>query len=289
MQDNHSTPELSKLLEELEVQLEKEPSDWELRKRVTQAQHDLGRYFDAANTIWTAPEIPPIDVEIAFSVRALAKGKPRRALRLLHAVLEQNQGKPVKNLAIANALLHHGMVMEAARFYGVALAEEPLLMDPEFEYWLMWVDDSQKIWGEWENDPPKLEELPWVKRDEKLIESLGKESDFTLTTPIKIPTLRESAAEKLDDIEHVHHSPKPEAGALAPPSIQFNKTAREAIGNDAILPGQRKPTDKAPSATGKHVESSTPAQANSDSPESANRRPAGPQAPNVPQIDLPDQ
>lgn len=246
---NKPGTDLEKALQALEETLETSPELWDVRKRVAQIQYDQGKFFDAANTIWSAPEIPPVDIEIAFSVRTLAKGKPRRALRLVHAVLEQNQGKPVKNLAIGNALLHHGMVILAARFYGAACAEQPGLMDPEYEYWLMWVDDSQKLWGEWSDNDIKLEELPWIRRDEKLISELDQQADFKLTTPIRIPSLPESPAEALDEIGHVHHSPKEGSRPLAPPSIQFTPEAVASLDGGSNIPGQRQEGDAFPASS----------------------------------------
>lgn len=50
---------------------------------------------------------------------------------IISFLLEQNQERPVQNLGMANALLHHGMVMQVARFYGAALQDDTELANPD--------------------------------------------------------------------------------------------------------------------------------------------------------------
>ena len=57
-------------------------------------------------------------------------------------------------------------------------------------------DDSQRLWGDWAKDDQQMNELPWVKRDEKKGEDYEKMMSG-LTTPIKVPGLNESTAEHL--------------------------------------------------------------------------------------------
>jgi len=132
----------------------KDPADWESRKKLVQILYSGGKTQQAAETIWEAPEIPSIDLELGFAIKVLGKGAPKKAIRLLTSVLELNQGKAVQNLGLANALLHYGMVMQAARFYGAALASDPSLASADLEHFLLWVDDKEKLWGDFEQDKP---------------------------------------------------------------------------------------------------------------------------------------
>ena len=105
------------------------PEDWESRKKLAQLLYNEGKTKQAAEIVWDAPEIPSIDLELGFAAKVLGKGAPRKAIRLLSSLQELNKGKPVQNLAIANALLHYGMVMQAARFYGAAFADDHAVME----------------------------------------------------------------------------------------------------------------------------------------------------------------
>jgi tetratricopeptide (TPR) repeat protein len=191
MTANSKLPDDNPSSESLETQL----ADWESRKRLAHLLYDQGAYLEAADAVWGVTEIPNIDIELAFAARILAKAAPRKAIRLLTALLEHNRGKAVQNLGLANALLHHGMVLQAARFYGAALEADPSLGNPELEHFILWTDDEEKLWGDFKRRRPQLGELPWM-RDEKMAMSLTNK--ITLhTTPIKLPSLEPTANEEL--------------------------------------------------------------------------------------------
>jgi hypothetical protein len=62
-------------------------------------------------------------------------------------------------MAVARALNDIGMYMQAARFYGAALASDPSLFDLSFERQVLWLDDSKRLLEEWkqsdqESKPP---------------------------------------------------------------------------------------------------------------------------------------
>lgn len=170
-------------------------ADWESRKRLAHLMYDRGSYQEAADLIWGVNEIPNIDIELAFAARILAKAAPRKAIRLLTALLEQNRGKAVQNLGLANALLHHGMVLQAARFYGAALEADPSLGNPDLEHFILWIDDEEKLWGDFKRRRPILGELPWM-RDPKMAMALTNKISLH-TTPIKLPSLEPAAGEEL--------------------------------------------------------------------------------------------
>ena len=170
-------------------------ADWESRKRLAHLMYDRGSYQEAADIIWGVAEIPNIDIELAFAARILAKAAPRKAIRLLTALLEQNRGKAVQNLGLANALLHHGMVLQAARFYGAALEADPSLGNPDLEHFILWTDDEEKLWGDFKRRRPQLGELPWM-RDPKMAMTLTNRISLH-TTPIKLPGLKPAAGEEL--------------------------------------------------------------------------------------------
>ncbi len=193
------------------------PADWESRKQLAHVLYDMGSFAEAADVVWEADEIPSIDVELAFAARILAKGAPRKAIRLLTALLEHNKGKAVQNLGLANALLHHGMVIQAARFYGAALEADPSFGNPELEHFILWTDDEQTLWGGFQNRRPVLGDLPWMTRDPK--EALKLTSRIsTHTTPIKLPSLNKSASE---DLNNDLYQQKAEKGAdpTPPPAV----------------------------------------------------------------------
>ena len=193
------------------------PDDWESRKKLAQLLYGEGKTKQAAEVIWEAPEIPPVDLELGFAAKVLGKGAPQKAIRLLSAIQELNKGKAVQNLGIANALLHYGMVMQAARFYGAAVAEDPSLASPDLEHFLLWVDDKEKLWGDFEKDKPNLAELPWMKRDAKEAENLKKAMQGH-TTPVKIPNLAEVSAESVIHEMYVQSS-QPNVQPTPPPAV----------------------------------------------------------------------
>lgn len=138
--------------------LKQNPSSWKIRKEMAMLLFEDKRYVEAADTLWNAPEIPSIDIDVAFTLQVLARVKPNRAIRLVHEILHRNHGKPLKNLAVANALNKIGLYMAAARFYGAALAQEPKCFNVAFESQILWMDDSQRLIKEWKNNtqPSKM-------------------------------------------------------------------------------------------------------------------------------------
>jgi tetratricopeptide (TPR) repeat protein len=175
--------------------LETSLAAWESSKRLAHLLYDRGSYQEAADLIWGVEEIPNIDIELAFAARILAKASPRKAIRLLTALLELNRGKAVQNLGLANALLHHGMVLQAARFYGAALEIDPTLGNPDLEHFILWTDDEEKLWGDFKRRRPQLGELPWM-RDPKMAMTLTNKISLH-TTPIKLPSLKAAPGEEL--------------------------------------------------------------------------------------------
>ncbi len=170
-------------------------ADWESTKQLAHLLYDKGEYLEAADIIWGVEEIPNIDIELAFAARILAKACPRKAIRLLTALLEQNRGKAVQNLGMANALLHHGMVLQAARFYGAALEVDPSLGNPDLEHFILWIDDEEKLYGDFKRRRPQLGELPWMRDPEMALKLTNRISLHT--TPIHLPGLKPVAGEEL--------------------------------------------------------------------------------------------
>lgn len=191
MSANSTPPNENHLSETLENSL----AEWESTKRLAHLLYDRGSYQEAADLIWGVEEIPNIDIELAFAARILAKAAPRKAIRLLSSLLELNRGKAVQNLGLANALLHHGMVLQAARFYGAALEADPTLGNPDLEHFILWIDDEEKLWGDFKRRRPQLGELPWM-RDPKMAMTLTNRISLH-TTPIKLPSLKPAAGEEL--------------------------------------------------------------------------------------------
>ena len=209
--------EIKSAIDTLLNKLKQNPEIWSIRKEAARLLFDNGTYRKAADLVWTAPEIPAVDLDIAFAARVLSRAQPRRAIRLLQHVMERTAESPAKLLAIANALMHYGMVMQAARFYGAATARDQSLSNGDLEHFMLWIDDSQRLWGDWPEAEQTVGELPWVKRDS------AKEGDYSkmmsgLTTPISVPGLKESAAEHLVN-EYYRQVPIRDGEITAPPAV----------------------------------------------------------------------
>ena len=131
--------EMKSAIDALLNTLEKNPDIWSIRKEAARLLFDNSRYKEAAEIVWTAPEIPAVDLDIAFAARVVSRAQPRRAIRLLNHVQEKAVGNPAKLLAIANALMHYGMVMQAARFYGAATACDSKLVNADLEHFMLWL------------------------------------------------------------------------------------------------------------------------------------------------------
>lgn len=137
-------------LEILFQTLEENPGLWETRRKTAELLFADERYLEAADILWNAPEIPATDIDVAFALKIIARVKPNRSIRLIYEVVRRNEGKPQKNLAVAKALNDIGMYMEAARFYGAALASDSTLFDLAFERQMLWLDDSGRLLEEWQ-------------------------------------------------------------------------------------------------------------------------------------------
>jgi hypothetical protein len=203
----------------LKQKLNNDPNDWQTRRAIAHGLFDKRAYEEAADTLWSAPEVPSTDLDLAFMIRVLAKARPHRAIRLISAVLELNRGKAVQNMGMTNALMHHGMVMQAARFYSAAVEADPSMVNPDLEYFMLWSDDAYTMWGNFENRAPKLSDLPWMIRDPK--EALRLTARVSLhTTPIIVPNLPSVYAEKLQH-EMYKQEAKHEAKITPPPAVRI--------------------------------------------------------------------
>lgn len=201
----------------LRLKLTADPADWETRRQLAHHLYDKGDFAGAADAIWQADEIPTNDIDLAFAARMLAKAQPRKAIRLLTAVLENNCGKAVQHLGMANALLHHGMVLEAARFYGAALAVDPTLVNPELEHFMLWTDDEMTLWADFSKRRPKLGELPWMARDPEEAIRLTK-GVSQHTTPIRLPAMPAVPGEQLSQTFYQQEAAK-NARITPPPAV----------------------------------------------------------------------
>jgi hypothetical protein len=130
--------------------LELHPELWETRKKTAEILYDEEEYAEAAEMLWSAPEIPSTDVDVAFVIKIISRAQPNRAIRMIYEIVRRNDDKPAKNMAVASALNDIGMYMQAARFYGAALASDPSLIDLAFERQVLWLDDSHRLIDEWQ-------------------------------------------------------------------------------------------------------------------------------------------
>lgn len=231
----------------LRQKLQNDPSDWESRRQLAHVLYDKNEFYEAAEVIWRADHIPSNDIDLAYAARILAKAQPRKAIRLLAAVLELNRGKSVQNMGMANALLHHGMVLQAARFYGAALEADPTLVNPDLEHFILWTDDEMCLWADFKDCRPKLGELPWMARDP--MEALKLTSRVSLhTTPISIPNLPTVPGE--DILNDLYQQEMKKRGKITPPPAV-------TIPIDRVNPKDRRFDDKYGATV---VRSDTPAE-----------------------------
>ncbi len=198
----------------LRIKLGTEPDCWETRKHLAHVLYDKNLFEEAAEVIWAAPQIPSTDLEIAFAARILAKAKPHRAIRLLIAVLDSNKGKAVQNMGMANALLHHGMVLQAVRFYSAALAIDPSLVNPDLEHFILWTDDEMTMWADFKGRRPKLGDLPWMVRDPKEALRLTSRVNHH-TSPVYVPNLPRVPGEELR--HELYKQTQEKNGKITPP------------------------------------------------------------------------
>jgi hypothetical protein len=209
-----SSEQLSHNEKFLREKLQNDPADWETRRQLAHVLYDRNAFEEAADIVWMADHIPSNDIDLAYAARILAKARPRKAIRLLAAVLELNRGKAVQNMGMANALLHHGMVLQAARFYGAALEADPTLVNPDLEHFILWIDDEMGLWADFTNCRPKLGELPWMARDP--MEALRLTSRVNLhTTPISVPSLPSVPGE--DILNELYQQEMRKRGKITPP------------------------------------------------------------------------
>src|SRR6188508_489784 len=71
-------------------------------------------------------------------------------------------------MGVGNALLHHGMVLESARFYGAAIDADPNLVNPDLEHFLLWTDDAKSLWRNFLKIRSPLGLFPWAHSDPTL-------------------------------------------------------------------------------------------------------------------------
>lgn len=120
--------------------LEEYPERWPVRRRLVERMLNQGQGTRAAEVIWRAPTIPQEPAELAWALTVLGGNMPRRAVRLVHAVIEQHAKRPAMLVRVADALEKAGYGLQAARFYGVAQQLDPALTDAEFESGLLSLD-----------------------------------------------------------------------------------------------------------------------------------------------------
>lgn len=213
-----TNPIIQSAIDALLNTLKKNPEIWDIRKEAAQLLFDNSSYTEAANLIWDAPQIPSEDLEIAFAARILSRAKPHRAIRLLNHVLDSQTKNPAKLLALANSLMHYGMVMQAARFYGAATACGENLSNSDLEHFLLWLDDSHRLWGDWKKDDQTMSELPWVKRDQDQGQDFEKMM-AGLTTPIVVPGLKKNNTAEHIVNDYYRQLPVKDSQVTAPPAV----------------------------------------------------------------------
>lgn len=196
--DNSSSAKVANsTVEALLCRLTLEPDNWPLRKSAALKLHEGQNYEDAANILWSAPEMPATDLDVAFAVKIVSRSRPNRAIRLIYEVLRRNEGKPSKNMAMARAMSLIGMPMQAARFYGAALAESSEHFDLNFEKQALWCDDAGKLmelWLQSDQDAKPPQAAPLVYFTEEAIELAELTDDVVPQKPPAVSPLSSTVA-----------------------------------------------------------------------------------------------
>ncbi|SHJ94133.1 hypothetical protein SAMN02745181_2833 [Rubritalea squalenifaciens DSM 18772] len=262
-------------IETLLEQVQNEPNNWSARKKASLKLYEQGRYLEAADVLWKAPEMPATDVDVAFSIKVVSRARPNRSIRLVYELIRRNAGKPMKNLAMARALNMIGMPMLASRFYGAAVAEDGQLFDLSFEKQTLWYDDSGSLLDQWketdqEAKPPlavPLQEFTgeYIEFDKLLAHHAETKKTASVgstpTTPLSMPKpLPQSSEKPVNPATNPNPNqpaeagtastlskpapfvappvqPKPENGApVIPPRPQQSAVAPPAAGNTPTTP-----------------------------------------------------
>ena len=211
--------------------LELNPELWETRKKTAEILFDEERYVEAADVLWSAPEIPSTDIDVAFTIKIISRARPNRAIRMIYEIVRRNDGKPAKNMAVARALNEIGMYMQASRFYGAALASEPSLFDLGFERQALWLDDSNRLIDEWQKSDPEFKPPLDVPRQDihggtiTPVEIPEELAGLAQTDNIQIPVVQEDQA-TIRPNSFVASPPVP-AQAITPIALQPNAVEAE--------------------------------------------------------------
>ena len=132
-------------------QVKLNPSDWAARKLAASILYDFKKHSEAADLLWSAPELPYRSQDIAFSVRIIAKDRPDNAIRIVKKVMKRNGKNAEGCLLLAKAFHKEGMPLLASRMYGAALAVSNENFDIGFEQESLWFDDLGELVSEWQS------------------------------------------------------------------------------------------------------------------------------------------
>jgi hypothetical protein len=219
--------------------LELNPELWETRKKTAEILFDEERYVEAADVLWSAPEIPSTDIDVAFTIKIISRARPNRAIRMIYEIVRRNDGKPAKNMAVARALNEIGMYMQASRFYGAALASEPSLFDLGFERQALWLDDSNRLIDEWQKSDPEFKPPLDVPRQDihggtiTPVEIPEELAGLAQTDNIQIPVVQEDQA-TIRPNPFVASPPVP-AQAITPIALQPNAVEAETAATPSSI------------------------------------------------------
>ena len=137
--------------------VEENPDDWAIRKKVVDLLEESDMYEDASKMLWSAPDVPQVPAEIAYTIRVVTKGQPTRAVRFVEAIVAQYSAAPAVMVEIAKELVKAGVIHQAIRVYGAATAVDKSVADQEFELCLIEVDSDKRNWNNFVN----TESFPW--------------------------------------------------------------------------------------------------------------------------------
>ena len=210
--------------------VEENPEDWAIRKRVVGLLEESEMYEDASKMLWSAPDVPQIPVEVAYTIRVVSKGQPTRAVRFVEAIVAQYSSAPAVMVEIAKELVKVGIIHQAIRVYGAAAAVDKSVADQEFELCLIEVDSDKRNWNNFVN----TENFPW---DAPVVDTgeveEEEEEDFSAllsggTMPVPIKALSAQIYNKQQPVAE-NKVPTVEAKAVIPESKVEKKVGSETM------------------------------------------------------------
>lgn len=211
--------------------VQEEPASWVLRKEAALQLYEDGAYTLAAEVVWSTPEIPSTDMDVAFAVKIISRAKPNRSIRMIYELMLKNSTKAEQMIALANVFNLVGFPMLAARSYGAAVALNPEYFDVGFEAQAFFEDSGKGLQQRWLDESESSERVETFDAHKRALVgepiefgSLKKEINSDSFMKASEAAAKGDVAElvpafkKLQNLMHSDPSGQPRANVIVPPS-----------------------------------------------------------------------